>query len=208
MARYTGPVCRLCRQEGMKLFLKGNRCETARCAIDRGRPIPGAHGTRRRKISPYAEQLREKQRLRRLYGLMERQFRITFLRAQRRKGITGDNLLKLLETRLDNVVFRLGFGASRAQARQMVQHGHFSIGARPVDRPSYQVRAGQVIRVKAKERCRAAATRNLEMTVKREIPAWLSLDRQELKGQVVRLPERADITIPVNEQLVVELYSK
>ena len=207
MARYTGPVCRLCRQEGMKLFLKGTRCEKAKCAIDRGKPAPGMHGAKRRKLSPYGEQLREKQRLRRSYGILEEQFRILFNRAQKKKGITGDNLLKLLETRLDNVIFRLGFAISRAQARQMVRHGHFSIKNRTVDIPSYQVRAGEIIEAKPKERCRKVIIKNIEVTEKREVPAWLSVNRQELKGEILRSPERADITVPVNEQLVVELYS-
>lgn len=208
MARYTGPVCRLCRQEGMKLFLKGARCEMAKCAVDRGKPAPGMHGAKRRKISPYGEQLREKQRLRRIYGIIEEQFRILFTRAQKKRGITGDNLLKLLETRLDNVVFRLGFAMSRAQARQMVRHGHFLIKNRTVDIPSYQVRMGEVIEAKPKERCRKVMAKNLETTEKREVPKWLSVNRQEMKGEVLRLPERTDITVPVNEQLVVELYSK
>jgi len=208
MARYTGPACRLCRQEGMKLFLKGTRCEMAKCAIERGKPAPGMHGAKRRKLSPYGEQLREKQRLRRSYGMFEEQFRILFTRAQKKRGITGDNLLKLLETRLDNVVFRLGFAISRAQARQLVRHGHFRIKDRTVDIPSYQVRAGEIIEAKPKERCRKVIMKNLEVTEKREVPAWLSVNRQELKGEVLRFPERADITVPVNEQLVVELYSK
>lgn len=208
MARYTGPVCRLCRQEGMKLFLKGPRCEMAKCPIDRGRPAPGMHGARKRKTTAYAEQLREKQRLRRMYGILENQFRVIFRKAQRRKGITGDMLLRLLETRLDNVVFRMGFAPSRAQARQLVCHGHFRVRGRTVDIPSYQCREGQVIEVKPGERSRAAMKKNMELTEKREVPAWLSVDRQELKGSVVRLPERADIAIPVNVQLVVELYSK
>ncbi|MEJ2745089.1 MAG: 30S ribosomal protein S4 [bacterium] len=208
MARYTGPVCRLCRQEGMKLFLKGARCEMAKCAIDRGKPAPGMHGARRRKISPYGEQLRAKQRLRRTYGIIEEQFRILFTRAQKKRGITGDNLLKLLETRLDNVVFRLGFAVSRAQARQMVRHGHFLIKNHTVDIPSYQVRTGEVIEVKPNEGCRKVVMKNVETTEKREVPAWLSVNRQELKGEVLRVPERADITVPVNEQLIVELYSK
>ena len=208
MARYTGPVCRLCRQEGMKLFLKGTRCEMAKCAIDRGRPAPGMHGARKHKITAYAEQLREKQRLRRMYGILEKQFRVIFRKAQRRKGVTGDMLLRLLETRLDNVVFRMGFAPSRAQARQMVCHGHFRIGGDTVDIPSFQCRAGQVIEVKPKERFREAVKKNFELTEKRAIPSWLSVDRQEFKGSVVRLPERSDITVPVNVQLVVELYSK
>jgi small subunit ribosomal protein S4 len=208
MARYTGPACKLCRQEGMKLFLKGSRCEMAKCAIERGRPVPGMHGARRRKISPYAEQLREKQRLRRLYGILERQFRAMFRRAQKKRGITGDYLLRMLETRLDNIVFRLGFASSRAQARQMVRHGHIMIGSRIVNIPSYLAKAGEVILVKPVERCRKAAAKNMEKTEKREIPAWLTLNRQEFRGEVLRLPERADISLPVNEQLVVELYSK
>lgn len=208
MARYTGPVCRLCRQEGMKLFLKGTRCEMAKCAVDRGKPAPGIHGAKRRKLSPYGEQLREKQRLRRMYGMVEEQFRIMFKKAQKKKGITGDNLLKLLESRLDNVVFRLGFAVSRSQARQLVRHGHFIIGSRTVDIPSYQVRTGEVIEAKSKERCRKAIAKNLDVTEKREVPKWLSVNRQDLKGEVLRLPERVDISVPVNEQLVVELYSK
>lgn len=208
MARYTGPVCRLCRQEGMKLFLKGTRCEMAKCAIERGKPAPGMHVAKRRKLSSYGEQLREKQRLRRSYGILEGQFRILFNRAQKKKGITGDNLLKLLETRLDNVVFRLGFALSRAQARQLVRHGHFRIKNHTVDIPSYQVRTGEIIEVKLKERCRKIIMKSIEVTEKREVPAWLSVNRQELKGEVLRSPERADITVAVNEQLVVELYSK
>lgn len=192
----------------MKLFLKGTRCEMAKCAIDRGRPAPGVHGARRRKPTPYAEQLREKQRLRRLYGVLENQFRVMFRKAQQRKGITGDMLLQLLETRLDNVVFRMGFAVSRAQARQMVRHGHFLVGGRPVDIPSFQVKAGQVVEVKPKERCRKAAGKSLELTEKREVPSWITVSRQEFKGSVLRIPARSDITIPVNEQLVVELYSK
>jgi small subunit ribosomal protein S4 len=192
----------------MKLFLKGARCEMAKCAIDRGKPAPGMHGARRRKISPYGEQLRAKQRLRRTYGIIEEQFRILFTRAQKKRGITGDNLLKLLETRLDNVVFRLGFAVSRAQARQMVRHGHFLIKNHTVDIPSYQVRTGEVIEAKPNEGCRKVVMKNVETTEKREVPAWLSVNRQELKGEVLRVPERADITVPVNEQLIVELYSK
>jgi small subunit ribosomal protein S4 len=192
----------------MKLFLKGTRCEMAKCAIDRGRPAPGVHGARKHKITSYAEQLREKQRLRRMYGILENQFRVLFGKAQRRKGVTGDMLLRLLETRLDNVVFRMGFAPSRAQARQMVCHGHFRIGGRTVDIPSYQCRAGQIIEVKKQERIRTAVKKNFELTEKREIPSWLSMERAEFRGAVVRLPEKPDITIPVNVQLVVELYSK
>ena len=208
MGRYTGPVCRLCRQEGMKLFLKGPRCEMAKCPIERGRPAPGVHGARKRKTTAYAEQLREKQRLRRMYGMLEKQFRVLFDRAQRRKGITGDTLLQLLETRLDNVVFRMGFAPSRAQARQMVCHGHFRVGGRTVNIPSYQCRAGQAVEVKPGERVRVEVKKNLDATAKREVPAWLSMDREAMKGSMVRLPERSDIAVPVNVQLVVELYSK
>lgn len=192
----------------MKLFLKGTRCEMAKCAIDRGRPAPGMHGARRRKPTAYAEQLREKQRLRRMYGVLENQFRVMFRKAQRRKGITADTLLTLLETRLDNVVFRMGFAPSRAQARQMVTHGHFLIGGRTVNIPSYQCRAGEVIVLKSKERLRAAVKRNFEFTEKRALPSWLAVDRPEFKGSVIRMPEKADVAIPVNVQLVVELYSK
>jgi len=192
----------------MKLFLKGQRCEMAKCAIERGRPAPGMHGSRRRKRSTYGEQLREKQRLRRIYGLMDSQFRILFQRALRKRGVTGDHLLRLLETRLDNVVFRLGFAPSRAQARQMVNHGHFRIGERGVTIPSYQVKPGQVIAVKSREGARKSVSKSLEATAKREVPNWLSVNRQELKGEMLRIPERADISIPVNEQLIVELFSK
>ncbi len=208
MARNTGPVCRLCRQEGMKLFLKGTRCEMAKCAIDRGRPAPGMHGARRRKPTVYAEQLREKQRLRRMYGVLENQFRIMFRKAQRRKGVTAEILLGLLETRLDNVVFRMGFAPSRAQARQMVTHGHFLVGGRTVNIPSYQCRAGESIALKPKERIRAVAKRGFEATEKRAVPSWLSVDREGFKGTVVRMPGKADVQVPVNVQLVVELYSK
>ncbi len=208
MARNTGPVCRLCRQEGMKLFLKGTRCEMAKCAIDRGRPAPGMHGARRRKPTVYAEQLREKQRLRRMYGVLENQFRIMFRKAQRRKGVTAEILLGLLETRLDNVVFRMGFAPSRAQARQMVAHGHFLVGGRTVNIPSYQCRAGESVALKPKERLRAGAKRCFEATEKRAVPSWLSVDREGFKGTVIRMPGKADVQVPVNVQLVVELYSK
>ncbi len=209
MARYKDPDCRICRREGMKLFLKGSRCEMAKCAVDRGRPAPGPHGAkRRRKPSPYAEQLREKQRLRYLYGLLEKQFRILFKKAQRKKGITGDNLLMLLETRLDNVVFRLGFATSRSQARQLVGHGHFLVNNHKVDIPSYQLKTGQVVAAKGKENSRKLITNVLEETEKREVAQWLSVDRQGLKGEILRMPKREDINVPVNEQLVVELYSK
>ena len=208
MARYKDADCRLCRREGMKLFLKGNRCEMAKCPIERSRPAPGLHGARRRKLSPYAEQFREKQRLRRMYGVLEEQFRIIFRRAQRKKGITGDNLLILLETRLDNTLFRLGFATSRSQARQMIGHGHILVDNHKVDIPSYQLGTGQVVSIRDKENSRKVLAGIVEETEKREVPSWLSVDRNGFKGEVLRMPEREDINVPVNEQLVVELYSK
>jgi len=209
MARYTDPVCRLCRREGMKLFLKGERCYTDKCAIERRNYAPGQHGQgRRRKISEYAVQLREKQRLKRMYGLLENQFRRYFTMAERSREITGEALLKLLERRLDNMVYRLGMARSRAEARQLVRHSHFQVNGRRVDIPSFLTKAGDVISVREKSRTSETFKRSIELSERRGVPTWLQLDAQNFSGKVLKIPERDELTIPVNERLVVELYSK
>ena len=209
MARYTGPVCRLCRREGMKLFLKGDRCYTDKCALERRPYPPGQHGQgRRRKLTGYGEQLREKQKVKRMYGLLERQFKNYYLRAARMKGVTGENLLRLLERRLDNVVFRLGFAVNRADARQLVLHRHVLVNGRRVNIPSYQVRPGDVIEIREQSRSLQRVQEALSAVDRRGVPAWLELDRDNLKGRVVTMPSRDDITMPINEHLIVELYSK
>ncbi len=209
MARYTGPVCRLCRREGMKLFLKGDRCYTDKCALERRPYAPGQHGQgRRRKITGYGEQLREKQKVKRMYGLLERQFKNYYFRAARMKGVTGENLLSLLERRLDNVVYRLGFAVNRSDARQLVLHRHVVVNGRRVNIPSYQVRPGDVVEVREKSRSMARVLEAVSAVDRRGVPAWLELDKENLKGRVVTFPSREDITMPINEQLIVELYSK
>lgn len=208
MAKYRGPVCRLCRREGEKLFLKGSRCMTEKCAIERRSYPPGQHGQGRQRVSEYSAQLREKQKLRRIYGLQERQFRGVFGRAERKTGITGEHLLKLLECRLDNVVYRLGFAASRKEARQVVNHGHILLNGRKTDVPSYTVKAGDVIEVRQRSREIPSIQSALEAVDGRGVPNWLELDRAAFKGTVRGLPTREEITLPVNEQLVVELYSR
>ncbi|RMD81833.1 MAG: 30S ribosomal protein S4 [Candidatus Dadabacteria bacterium] len=209
MARYTGAVCRLCRREAMKLYLKGERCYTDKCAIERRNYPPGQHGQgRRRKISEYAVQLREKQRLKRMYGLLERQFRLYFERAERSREVTGEALLKLLERRLDNMVYRLGMARSRAEARQLVRHRHFLVNGRVVDIPSYLTKPGDEIVVREKSRSKEVFRRALELAERRGVPTWLELDAAAFRGRVLKIPEREDITIPINERLVVELYSK
>jgi len=209
MARYTDPVCRLCRREGMKLFLKGERCYTDKCAIERRNYAPGQHGQgRRRKISEYAVQLREKQRLKRMYGLLESQFRRYFTMAERSREITGEALLKLLERRLDNMVYRLGMARSRAEARQLVRHSHFQVNGKRVDIPSFLTKAGDVISVREKSRTSETFKRSIELSERRGVPTWLQLDAQNFSGKVLKIPERDELTIPVNERLVVELYSK
>ncbi len=208
MARYTGPKCRFCRREGTKLFLRGDRCYTDKCAYERRPYAPGQHGRRRKKSSNYEIQLREKQKVRRLYGILERQFRRYFEIAEAKKGVTGTNLLRLLECRLDNVIYRLGFANSRNQARQLVKHGHFLVNGRKVDIPSYQVKAGDVIEVKEKSRKIPVIQEAQEVVARRGIPNWLELDADNFKGVVKALPEREDITFPINENLIVELYSK
>ncbi len=209
MARYRGPVCRLCRREGMKLFLKGERCYKEKCAIERRNVPPGQHGTaRRRKPRAYGIQLREKQKLRRIYGLLEGQFRATFVEANRRKGVTGENLLQLLELRLDNVVYSLGFATSRAQARQLVRHGHIEVGGRRVNIPSFRVKAGMEITVYEKSKKSQQVKEALEFAQGRGVPAWLELNAEEMRGKVVELPSREDVRFPIQEQLIVELYSR
>jgi len=209
VARYTGSVCKLCRREGLKLFLKGDRCFSPKCAIEKRSYAPGQHGQRRRvKMTNYAVQLREKQKMKRIYGLLERQFRNYFHMAERQKGITGAALLRLLERRLDNVVYRLGFSSSRAEARQLVGHGHFLVNGRRVDIPSYLVRSGDHIQVAEQDRELLAIRAALEGAKKRGLPSWLELDSQAMRGLVRALPAREDIAIQVQEQLVVALYSK
>lgn len=208
MARYTGPSCRLCRRENMELYLKGDRCYTDKCAIKRRNYPPGQHGQARVKISSYGVQLREKQKVRRIYGLLEKQFRSYFAEADRLKGVTGENLLSLLERRLDNVVYRLGFASSRIESRQLVRHGHFTINGRKVNIPSIQLKSGDVIELREKSRKVASINDSLEAVVRRGIPQWLELDRDNFKGTLKGLPVREDITTPIQEQLIVELYSK
>ena len=207
MGRYTGPACRLCRREGMKLFLKGDRCRMAKCPIDTERPAPGMHGARPSKKTEYGVQLREKQRLRRFYGLQEGQFRLFFERALRKRGVTGEMLLQLLELRLDNLVYRLGFAPSRRTARQLVMHGHVTVNGRRASVPSMILRAGD--RIQAKERTKSQGmVRKAVDAQNRELSSWLSLDKDGLKGEVLRVPTRDEIQPFVNEQLIVELYSK
>jgi small subunit ribosomal protein S4 len=208
LARYSGSVCRLCRREGMKLFLKGERCYSEKCAITRRNYAPGQHGQRRPKPSEYGLQLREKQKVKRIYGVLERQFRSYFAQAERRKGVTGEILLLLLELRLDSVVNRLGFASSRAQARQLISHGHFLVNNRKVDIPSYLVKIGDVIQVRERSRMLEPIRVALETVEQRGGPTWLELDKGEFKGIVHQLPSRDQITLPIQEQLIVELYSK
>ena len=206
MARDRGAQCKQCRREGEKLFLKGERCLTEKCAIERRSYPPGEHGRGRIKQSEYLLQLREKQKARRYYGLLEKQFRTYYTKAARGTGVTGENLLRILETRLDNVVYRLGFAASRRQARQMIRHGHWSINGRRVDIPSYQVRDNDVIAVKADTGAVELIRDATELTA--QVPAWLQADHDALTAKVLRKPERREIAAPVQEQLIVELYSK
>ena len=208
MARYRESVCRLCRREGMKLFLKGDRCFTNKCAIERRNFPPGQHGKRRSKILGYGIQLREKQKLKRFYGVLEGQFRLTFEAAERMRGVAGENLLSLLERRLDNVVHRLGFSGSRAQARQLVRHGHVRVNGKKVNVPSYVVGAGAVVSVKEKSKTNPLIAGAVETAKGRGIPAWLELNASEFQGKVVTLPKREDVALQVNEKLIVELYSK
>jgi len=208
LARYKESVCRLCRRESLKLFLKGDRCYGDKCAFERRGYAPGDHGQLRRKHSDYGVQLREKQKLKRMYGLLERQFRSYFEKADKQKGITGTNLLLFLERRLDNMVFRIGFANSRNEARQLVRHNHFLIDGKPINIPSYLVKVGSEIRVREKSRKVERIVEAMEIVARRGIPQWLELDKDNFRGLVKTLPSREELVMPVQEQLVVELYSK
>jgi small subunit ribosomal protein S4 len=208
MARYTGPVCRLCRRENTKLYLKGERCYTDKCAFARRAFAPGQHGQSKKKMSEYGMQLREKQKARRIYGILENQFATYFEKADRQKGITGENLLVLLERRMDNVVFRLGFASSRVEARQLVRHGHFLVNGKRVDIPSFLVKVSDVITVAEKSKESAKLKEAVEALGQKSVPAWLELDVTAASGRVARYPNRDEIDIPVQEQMIVELYSR
>ena len=208
MARYRDSVCRLCRREGLKLFLKGDRCYSDKCAFERRGYAPGEHGQLRRKPSDYGVQLREKQKLKRMYGLLEKQFQGYFEKADRRKGITGTNLLLFLERRIDNMVFRMGFANSRSEARQLVRHNHFLVNGKSVNIPSYLVNTGDEISAKIKSRSVERIREALETVARRGVPQWLELDKDNFRAVVKTLPTREELTMPVKEQLVVELYSK
>ena len=208
MARYTDEQCRICRRNGEKLFLKGSRCYTDKCSISRRNYAPGQHGQKRAKLSEYGTQLREKQKTKSFYGVGERQFRKYFEMASSKKGITGENLLQILESRLDNVVYRLGYGSSRAQARQLVNHGIFEVNGKRVDIPSYLVKAGDVVAVRESKKETGAVKVNVEENAARPVPEWLEKNSETLSGKVVRLASREDVDIPIEEHLIVELYSK
>jgi len=208
MARYTDASCKLCRREGQKLFLKGERCYTNKCAIGRRPYAPGQHGAQKNKLSEYGIQLREKQKAKRFYGLLESQFRKYFEIANRKKGVTGENLLQLLESRLDNVVYRLGFGTTRAEARQLVTHGHFTVNGKKLNIPSYIVKVGDTVDVSEKGKKSVRFKEILDITGAKVVPKWLEVDQENLKGKIVALPAREDIDLNVQEHLIVELYSK
>jgi small subunit ribosomal protein S4 len=209
LAKYTGSSCRLCRRENLKLFLKGDRCYGDKCAFERRPYVPGQHGQRRGgKLSDYRLQLREKQKVKRIYGLLETQFRVTYDPAEKKKGITGTNLLILLECRLDNLVYRMGFASSRNQARHLVRHGHFLVNGRKVNIPSYQVKVGNVIEVKQTSQNIKAISEAVETVIRRGVPIWLEVDQGNRKGRLKALPNREDLTMPIQEQLIIELYSK
>src|SRR3954466_14996986 len=209
MANYSGPVCRLCRREDMKLFLKGDRCYTDKCGYERRAYAPGQHGqARRRKLSNYGMQLREKQKVKRIYGLAERQFRGYYYKAVRQKGVTGENLLQMLERRLDNVVYRLGFASDHAEARQLVRHGHFKINGQKVNIPSFLVRPRDVVQVKELSQKIVRINEALAAVDRRGVPQWITLDKENFRGAINQLPSREDVTLPIREQLIIELYSK
>jgi small subunit ribosomal protein S4 len=208
LARYTKSVCRLCRREALKLFLKGERCYTEKCAIDRRSYPPGQHGQARKKFSPYGAQLREKQKVKRMYGVLENQFRNVFAEADRQKGITGEVLLSLLERRLDSAVYRLGFANSRNEARQLVRHNHFLVNKGRVNIPAYLLKPGDVVELREKSKKVVRILEALEGVARRGIPQWLELDKEQMIGHVKASPSREDITIPIQENLIVELYSK
>lgn len=208
MARYTGAVCKLCRREGKKLFLKGDRCYTGKCAVERRSYAPGQHGQSRKKTSEYGMQLRAKQQARRYYGIQEGQFHKYFLMAERRQGMTGENLLRICESRLDNVVYLLGWAASRAEARQLTTHGHYTVNGSKVDIPSYLLKPGDVISIKGKSRDSEKIKAVLEANASRPVPEWLDKNSEDVTGKVVKLPDREQIEVPVEEHLIVEFYSK
>ncbi len=208
MARYRESVCRLCRREGLKLFLKGDRCYSEKCAFERRGYAPGDHGQLRKKFSDYGVQLREKQKLKRMYGLLEKQFRGYFEKADRQKGITGSNLLIFLERRLDNMVFRMGFANSRTEARQMVRHNHFLVSGKPVNIPSYLIKLGDEVQVREGSRKIERILEAMGTVARRGVPQWLEIDKANFRGVLKTLPTREELTMPVREQLVVELYSK
>jgi small subunit ribosomal protein S4 len=208
VARYSDPVCRLCRREGMKLFLKGDRCFKDKCSIERRNYAPGQHGRRRSKVLGYGLQLREKQKVKRIYGLLERQFSLYFRRAAKKSGITGDNLLRQLELRVDNAVYSLGFASSRPQARQLVRHGHIEVNGKKINIPSFQVKKGDVIQVREKSRKNDQIRQAVETAAGRGVPSWLALNAEQFLGTVQDVPKREDIRLPIQEQLIVELYSK
>lgn len=208
MARYTGASCRLCRREGEKLFLKGERCYTEKCAVTRRQYAPGQHGQAKKKLSEYGVQLREKQKAKKFYGVLESQFRKYFEMAAKTKGMTGENLLKILETRLDNVVYRLGFARSRSESRQLVRHGHFSVNGQKVNIPSYILKPNDMIEVREGSKGDEVFKEIIEVTGSKVVPAWLSVDQENLKGSVVSAPSREDVDITVQEHMIVELYSK
>jgi small subunit ribosomal protein S4 len=208
MARYKGALCRLCRREGEKLFLKGSRCYTDKCAIEKRKYAPGQHGQKRGKLSDYGIQLREKQKVRRIYGVMENQFKIYFKKASHMKGVTGEALLQILERRLDNVVYRMGFAVNRREARQIVTHGHFLVNGRTVNMPSYLLRPGDIVEIKEASRQIQSISDSLSIAEHKGFPEWIEMDIQNLKGKFVRIPSREEIQLPVQEQLIVELYSK
>ncbi len=208
MARHTESVCRICRRENLKLFLKGERCYTEKCAYDRRSYPPGQHGQARKKFSDYGTQLREKQKVKRMYGILENQFRNIFKEADRQKGITGETLLSLLERRLDNIIYRLGFANSRNEARQLVRHKHFLVNQSKVSIPSYLVKPGDVIELREKSKKVVRILEALEGVARRGVPQWLELDKDQMKGSVKGLPNREEITIPIQEKLIVELFSK
>lgn len=209
MARNIGAACRRCRREGLKLYLKGDRCYSDKCSFERRAFGPGQHGQARfKKLSDYAIQLREKQKVKSIYGMLEGQFRLSFEKAEGQKGVTGENLLVLIERRLDNTIFRIGFASSRKQARQLVRHNHIQINGRKVNIPSFLVSVGDVITLKEKSRANAVINENIEAVVRRGVPSWLELEKENFKATVKALPNREELTMPIHEQLIVELYSK
>ncbi|MGC1678156.1 MAG: 30S ribosomal protein S4 [Candidatus Binataceae bacterium] len=208
MARNLGPVCRLCRREGLKLFLKGERCFSDKCAIERRNYPPGAHGQSRTRFSEFAIRLREKQKVKRIYGMLEKQFSHYFEEAERLPGITGENLLVLLERRLDNAVYKLGFASSLAQSRQLVRHGHYQVNARTVTIPSYQLEVGDVVSITEKSRTKKVIVEAIEMAQRRGTPPWMALEREQFRGTFKALPARGDLTMPISEKLIVEHYSR